>query len=104
MFAIVTVNGKQYKVEPESTLEVERLEGNVGEILTFDQVLFLHDGKKIEVGRPTVKGHVLKAKILSQEKGEKINVRRFKSKVRYRRSRGFRPLLTKLSILSIAKS
>lgn len=104
MFAIVTINGKQYKVEPGSTLEVERLEGKVGETLTFDHILFLHDEKNITVGRPIVKGHVLKAKILSQEKGEKINVRRFKSKVRYRRSRGFRPLLTKLSIVSIAKA
>lgn len=104
MFAVVTINGKQYKVQPGDSIEVERIKGAVGERVTFDRVLLLKDEKKTHIGRPTVKNYQLTATILAQEKGEKIHVRRFKSKVRYRKSRGFRPLLTKLSIVSIAKA
>ncbi len=104
MFAIVTINGKQYKVRPGESIEVERVEGKVGDNVTFDHVLLLNDDKKTHVGKPIVTGYQLTCTILAQEKGEKINVRRFKSKVRYRKSRGFRPLLTKLSIVSIAKA
>lgn len=104
MVAVVIIGGKQYKVTEGDTLVVDRLEGNVGDALTFDQVLFLRDDKKITVGRPTVKKASITAKILKQGKGEKIHVRRFKAKVRYRRAKGFRPSETTLKIISINRA
>lgn len=103
MFAIVRIGSKQYKVEPDQTLEVDRLEGKVGDTVKLGEVLLISDEKDTHVGTPVVKRSVL-AKILSQDKGEKIHVRRFKAKSRYRRARGFRPLTTKLTIVSIGKS
>jgi len=101
MFAIVEIQGKQYRVSAGDVIDVSYIEGKVGTTLTFDRVLLASDDKKTTIGTPTVKGVAVKAKLVSQEKGEKLNVRRYKQKVRYRKSTGFRPLVTKLEILSI---
>jgi large subunit ribosomal protein L21 len=101
MFVIVEIQGKQYRVKAGDVIDASYIEGKVGSSLTFGRVLLASDDKKTKIGTPTVKGVVVRAKIVSQGKGEKINVRRFKQKVRYRKSRGFRPLLTKLEIVSI---
>ena len=101
MFAIVRITGKQYKVSKNASIDVDRLDGEVGSQVTFPDVLLVNDDKKVTVGTPTVKGVTVKAKITDQGKGEKIQVRRFKSKVRYRRQIGFRAAKTTLEIVSI---
>jgi large subunit ribosomal protein L21 len=101
MFAVVEIAGKQYRVAINDVIDASYIGGKEGSTLTFDRVLLVSDGKKNRIGTPTVKGVAVKAKIVAQAKGEKLNVRRFKSKVRYRKSTGFRPLVTKLEILSI---
>jgi large subunit ribosomal protein L21 len=101
MFAVVEIAGKQYRVNTKDVIDASFIEGNVGTTLTFDRVLLVSDGKKNHIGTPTVKGIAVKAKIVAQAKGEKLNVRRYKQKVRYRKSTGFRPLVTKLEIVSI---
>lgn len=101
MFAIVDIGSKQYKVQKGEVISVQKLDGEAGEMVTFDRVLLISDAKKTKIGTPTVKGAKVTAKILAQKKGEKIDIRRFKSKVRERRHIGFRPLLTELKILSI---
>lgn len=102
MFAVVVIGGKQYPVTKGETLTVDSQEGAVGDVLSFDRVLLTEDGGKVTVGKPVVSGVTVKAKILSQDKGEKLHIRRYKSKVRYRKSRGFRAHLTKLEVESIA--
>ena len=101
MFAVVEIAGKQYRVAVHDIIDVSFIEGKEGSTLTFDRVLLVFDEKKTTIGTPTVQGLTVKAKIVSQDKGEKINVRRYKQKVRYRKSTGFRPLITKLEIVSI---
>lgn len=101
MFAVVEIAGKQYRVSVGDVLDVSFIDGKEGSTLTFDRVLLVSDGKKTQIGTPTVKGVSVKAKITAQAKGEKLNVRRYKQKVRYRKSTGFRPLITKLEILSV---
>lgn len=102
MFAVVIISGKQYRVSVGSVLSVGRLEGKAGDTVSFDRVLLTSDGKSTSIGRPTVKSAVVKAKILSQDKGEKIDVRRYKQKVRYRKHVGFRPQYTKLEVVSVS--
>ena len=101
MFAIVEIAGKQYRVQVGDVIDASYIEGKEGDSLTFDRVMLVSDDKKTDVGTPTVKSVVVKAKIKAQAKGEKLNVRRYKQKVRYRKSTGFRPLITKLEIVSI---
>lgn len=102
MLAVVTISGKQYIVSKGDVIEVDRVNGKKGETLTFDSVLLIVDDKeKVKVGKPFVKGALVKATLVEEKKGAKIQVRRFKSKVRYRKTTGFRPLLTKLEITAI---
>lgn len=101
MFAIVEVAGKQYSVQVGDVLELTYAPEEIGKTITLEKVLLVGDEKSTKVGTPTVAGAKVEAKILSQAKGEKIEVRRYKQKVRYRKHRGFRPLLTKLEIVSV---
>jgi large subunit ribosomal protein L21 len=101
MFAIVAISGKQYKVSAGDVIEVGRIDGNVGDNLVFDHVLLVSDKDVTRVGTPVVGKATVKAKILEQKKDKKIEVRRFKSKVRYRRHKGFRAQKTKLEITAI---
>jgi len=100
-FAIVKIGGSQYKVAEGEEIEVNKIEGEKGTSLTFNDVLLLADGKKIKIGQPLVKNATVKAEIVGQIKGEKIRVATYKAKTGYRRVRGFRPLITTLKIKKI---
>lgn len=101
MFAIVAIAGKQYKVSKGVRLVVDKLDGKADDTVKFERVLLVSDGKKVVMGNPLVKGALVSAKIVAQQKGEKIHVRRFKSKVRERRHIGFRPQETAIEIVSV---
>jgi large subunit ribosomal protein L21 len=101
MFAVVTIAGKQYNVASGDVLLVDKIEGNVGDSVKFDHVLLTSDKGVTQVGTPVVSGATVKAKIVAQEQGEKIEVKRYKSKVRHRRKIGFRAQLTKLEIVAV---
>lgn len=101
MFAIVEIQGKQYRVKVGDVIEVALMTGAVGDTVSFDRVLLTNEDKKTVIGTPVVSGATVKAKVLEQKKGEKIDIRRFKHKVRYRKQRGFRSLLSKIEIVSI---
>jgi large subunit ribosomal protein L21 len=101
MFAIVIISGKQHRVSKGDVITVQKLDTKEGETLTFSDVLLVSDDTDVKIGTPTVAGVKVKAKVIAQEKGEKLNVRRYKHKVRYRKSIGFREKLTKLEIISI---
>ena len=100
-YAIIATGGKQYQVTLGQVLEVELLhsEGTY----TFDQVLLVVDGDKVQVGTPTVAGVVVTANIISDVKGEKIDILRYKSKSRYRKHTGHRQKYTQVEIMSIGK-
>jgi large subunit ribosomal protein L21 len=98
MFAVIKISGKQYAVTPGVDIEVDHIAGNEGDVVEMTDVLLRDSGKSVDVGAPFVKGATVKATIAKQFQGEKINVRRYKSKVRHRRSIGFRAQLTKLHI------
>ncbi len=100
MFAIIRIGTKQYKVVPGDVIDVDRMPGDVGKTVTLDNVLLVSD-KTVRVGLPKITGVKVQAKILSHGRGKKIDVRRFKSKVRERKHVGFRANLTKLEIVSI---
>jgi large subunit ribosomal protein L21 len=102
MFAVVRISGKQYVVAKGDVIEVDKIAGSEGDTIALSDVLLTGADGKVVVGTPTVKGVSATAKILAQFKGEKIEVRRYKSKVRYRKHRGFRPQLTKLEIVALA--
>jgi large subunit ribosomal protein L21 len=101
MFAVVAISGKQYKVKKDDILSVDKIDGVDNSELIFDQVLLVDNDGKVEIGTPYVKGVQVKAMILRQLKDEKVHIRRYKQKVRYRKNTGFRARLTEIQILSI---
>lgn len=101
MVAIVTISGKQYSVAKGDIVLVDKIEGKEGDAIDFDHVVLTSDKGQTTVGTPVVTGAKVRAKIIAQEKGEKLEVRRYKSKVRHRRKIGFRPLYTKLEIVAV---
>ncbi len=103
MYAVVESGGKQYKVEPGATFQVELLPAAVGATVELGRVLLVGDGDTVEVGRPTVAGARVVAEVVAQEKADKIAVFRYKRKVRYRRKTGHRQRLTRLLVKEIAR-
>jgi len=101
MFAIIQCSGKQFIVSSGETITVPHLPGNVGDVIQIPEVLLVTDDKKTTIGTPFVKGTTVEAKIVRHYKGEKLTVRRFKSKVRYRKTRGFRPQMSEIEITKI---
>lgn len=100
-YAIIRTGGKQYRVRPGDTLEVEKLDGGVGDAVTIDDVLLTAVDGTVAVGTPTVPNASVKAEISGQVKGEKLTVFKYKAKTRYRRKRGHRQQLTTLLVKSI---
>jgi len=101
MYAVVRTGGKQYRVAPGDWLEVEKLDGEVGQQLALDDVLLVHDGQGVVVGQPVVTGARVLATVKAQHKGRKVIVFKYRPKQRYRRKKGHRQLLTRLHIDAI---
>ncbi len=101
MYAVVKTGGKQYRVAAGDILEVEKLDGDVGDSITLDEVLLVADGDNVTVGQPMVDGASVTAKITGQHRGKKIMVLRYRAKKRIRVRKGHRQHLTRLEIESI---
>lgn len=100
IYAVVETGGKQYKVSPGQTIEVEKLPVE-GDTVELDKVFLVADGDNVTVGKPTIAGAKVIASVVGAGKKDKVIVYKFKSKVRYRRKRGHRQPYTRLAIKEI---
>ncbi len=98
IYAIIETGGKQYKVTPGQTVDVERLAVAQGKTVDLDRVLLIAEGDKVTVGTPTIDGAKVVATSQGDGKGKKIIVLKYKPKVRYRKKTGHRQLYTRLAI------
>ncbi len=101
--AVIKTGGKQYKVSEGTILKVEKLAGEVNDKIKFEEVLLVTDekGDKLELGQPTVKDAVVEAKVLEQARARKVDVIKFRNKVRYKRKAGHRQMFTKVEITKV---
>ena len=100
MYAVVKTGGKQYSVKVGDTLKVEKLDGGVGETLTFSEVLYV-GGDSPKTGTPVVDGASVKAEVVSHGKGEHIRGFVYKAKKRFSRTFGHRQWYTQIKITDI---
>lgn len=100
-YAVVRSGGKQYTVREGETLRVELLPGEPGENIELSDVLMIADGEDVTVGAPTVAGARVVAMITEHGKAKKIQVFKYKAKVRYRKRTGHRQRYTELTIKQI---
>jgi len=101
-YAIIRTGGKQYQVSTGSLLRVEKIAGNVGDTVELQDVLAVSDGDNITIGKPTVTGAVVTARIVEQDKAKKVLVFKKKRRKGYRVKRGHRQMFTSLEISGIA--
>lgn len=97
-YAIILDRGKQYKVQEGETILIDRLQAEKDKEIEFPHVLLYRDDDTVTVGEPDVAGANVFGRIVDEIKGKKIHIAKFKAKVRYRRTMGFRPRYTKVII------
>ncbi len=101
MYAVVEINGKQYRAEKGAKLKVDRIEGESGTSLSFDKVLLLSGESGIKVGSPYVQGASVQAVVDSELKADKVIVFKYKPKKDYRRTQGHRQRYTLVTVQEI---
>jgi large subunit ribosomal protein L21 len=103
MYAIVDINGKQFKVTKDQFVYAPLMAGDEGASVEFDQVLLIDDNGSVEVGAPTVSGAKVSGKILGHVRGDKVIVFKKKRRKGYKKTQGHRQDFTKVMIEGISK-
>ncbi len=99
--AVIKIGGAQELVSEGDTLTIPKIEGKEGSRYTVRDVLLTTSAGKVKIGTPTVSGAQVTVKILKHGKGEKVEIRKFRAKSRYRRKRGHRQPVTKVKVEKI---
>ena len=105
MYAVIETGGKQYRVQPGDVVAIEKLEGEVGVTLKFENVLLASkpsgDSSQIWVGKPLLTGATVQAEIVGQGRGEKVMIVKMKRRKQYRRTQGHRQFLTQVLVTEV---
>jgi large subunit ribosomal protein L21 len=101
MYAVIETGGKQYRVSPGQTVEVELLPAEPGGEVALERVLLVSTGESTLVGTPTVPGAIVNATVVREGRGDKIIVFKYHNKKRYRRTQGHRQDYTYLTVTDI---
>lgn len=105
MIAVIKTGGKQYKVSAGDKIKIEKIEGEQGAKVKFDDVFLVSskDAKDVVIGEPNIKGAVVEAMILSQGRYDKVYFAKHKAKKRYNRKGSHRQKYTEVEIQKIMK-
>ncbi|HSH45240.1 MAG TPA: 50S ribosomal protein L21 [Longimicrobiales bacterium] len=98
MYAIIRSGGKQFRAEPGQTIKIPSLSAEVGDTVTFDEVLVTQTGDGVSVGTPTVDGAKVTGEVVEHGKGKKVIVFKWKRRKNYRRKQGHRQKYTAVRI------
>lgn len=101
MYAVIATGGKQYRVEENQILRVEKLDGEVGASINFDKILMVGNSSEPKIGRPYLSGAVVEAEITEQDRAKKILVFKKKRRKGYKKIRGHRQCYTAVKIMKI---
>ena len=100
MYAVIETGGKQYRVQEGDIITIEKLNAAVGDVVTFDKVLVLGEGKDIKVGAPYV-GTAVTGTVVENGKGQKVIIFKYKAKKDYRKKNGHRQPYTLVKVTDI---
>lgn len=104
MYAVVKTGGKQYRVEKEEVVLVEKLNANDGDQVVLDKVLMIGEGKKVTLGNPMINDAAVMAQVVRQTRGPKITMIYKRRRKNSRRKQGHKQDLTLLKIIDIAET
>jgi large subunit ribosomal protein L21 len=100
-YAIFKTGGKQYRVEQGDKIDVEKIDAEVGDTVTFEEVLASGAGDDIAVGAPFIDGAKVTAKVIDQYRAKKVIAFKFKRRKGHHKTKGHRRQLTRLEIVSV---
>ena len=103
MYAVVEIQGSQFKVKKDQKLFVNKIDAKEGSKVSFDNVLLFDDGKKVHVGKPNLSGKSVEAKVISHKKDDKIIVFKKKRRKGYKVKNGHRQSITEIIIQGISE-
>lgn len=101
MYAVIATGGKQYKVSVGDTIEVEKLANANGADIVFEDVLLVADGDNVKFGDPHIAEAKVVADVVSQKRGEKIEIIKFRRRKHHMKRQGHRQYLTEVKIKEI---
>jgi len=101
MYAIVEVGGRQWRVEPGTRLEINRIATAAGAPHEVERVLLAHDGTQLQIGRPHVPGAKVLCEVLDHPLGPKVISYHFRRRENWRKTVGHRQPLTRLMVKEI---
>jgi large subunit ribosomal protein L21 len=101
MYAVVEIQGSQFKVTKDQKLFVNRIDAKEGSKVSFDKVLLVDDGKNVQVGKPNLSGTAVEAKIIAHLKDDKVIVFKKKRRKGYKVKNGHRQSITEIVIQGI---
>lgn len=102
MYAVIKTGGKQYRVSKGDVVKLERLQGDAGTAISFDQVLLIGTEDETKVGTPVVAGATVNGTIMEQGRDRKVIVFKFRKRKNYKRKNGHRQYFTRVRIDDIA--
>jgi large subunit ribosomal protein L21 len=104
MYAVLKTGGKQYRVEKEDVVLVEKLDANDGDQVVLNDILMIGEGKKVTLGSPLVNDAAVMAQVIRQTRGPKITMIYKRRRKNSRRKQGHKQNLTLLKIIDIAET
>jgi large subunit ribosomal protein L21 len=103
MFAVIKTGGKQYRVKEGDVLKVEMLPVDVGNEVTFIEVMMITDGDKTHCGTPFLANATVKADVLEQARHKKIKIIKFRRRKHHMKQMGHRQYYTQVKITAISQ-
>jgi len=101
MFAVIATGGKQYRVQKDSVLRVEKLPEAEGASVEFDRVLLVGEGADVKVGKPYIDGGKVTATVQSHGQGDKVRIVKFRRRKHYKREKCHRQEYTEIKVTGI---
>ena len=102
MYAVIKTGGKQYRVAAGEKIKVEQIAADVGQEITIDQVLAVGNGSDLKLGAPLVSGAIVKAKVVSHGKHDKVRIFKMRRRKHYQKHGGHRQTYTELQIGAVS--
>ena len=101
MYAVIKTGGKQYRVAAGEKIKVEQIAADVGQEITFDEVLAVGNGGDLQIGAPLVSGATVKATVVAHGKHDKVRIFKMRRRKHYQKRQGHRQGYTELEIGTI---
>jgi large subunit ribosomal protein L21 len=101
MYAVIKTGGKQYRVSKDDVVTIERVAGDAGATVQFDQVLMVGSGADVKIGAPMVSGAIVTAELVEQSRGPKLIAFKKRRRKNSRRKKGHRQDLSIVRITDI---